>query len=105
MSARVLLLMTARPEFESPWIGRPEVTQLALHPLTRQQMAEMAASVAGGELPPDVVQQVVSRTDGVPLFVEELTRTLLESEQLDAAGAEQEQRVDEATVEARKTIA
>jgi predicted ATPase len=76
----MLVGVTFRPEFEPPWIGRPHTTLLSLNRLSRRQGAELAAEVAGGRgLPPEVLEQVVARADGVPLFVEELTRMVLES--------------------------
>ena len=78
--ARMLVGITFRPEFEPPWIGRPHTTLLALNRLSKRQGAELAGEVAGGRgLPPEVLEQLVARTDGVPLFVEELTRMVLES--------------------------
>jgi class 3 adenylate cyclase/predicted ATPase len=77
----LLLLLTARPEFHPPWPMHAHVTQLTLSRLGREHVAQMAERVAGGKaLPPEVVQQVVGRTDGIPLFVEELTKLLLDSE-------------------------
>src|SRR5262249_54982591 len=84
---RVLLLITFRPEFAPPWIGRPHVTMLALNRLPRRQGAEMITYVTGGKaLPKDITAQIVDRTDGVPLFIEELTKTVLESGILTEAG-------------------
>jgi predicted ATPase/class 3 adenylate cyclase len=78
--ARILALITCRPEFSAPWTGRAHVTHLTLSRLTHRQAAEMVAQVAGAKpLPAEVHAQIVERTDGVPLFVEELTRTVLES--------------------------
>lgn len=78
---RILLVVTHRPEFESPWIGIGHVTQIVLNHLARQDVRSLARTVAGDRsLPDQVVQQVVDKTDGVPLFVEELTKTLLESD-------------------------
>jgi predicted ATPase/class 3 adenylate cyclase len=78
--ARILALWTCRPEFTAPWTGRAHVTHLTLSRLTRRQAAEMVAQVTGVKpLPAEVRTQIVERTDGVPLFVEELTRTVLES--------------------------
>jgi class 3 adenylate cyclase/predicted ATPase len=76
----VLVLLTFRPEFEPPWASH---THLALHPLTRKQVETMVERIAGGKaLPALVLEQVVAKTDGVPLFVEEFTKTLLESDLL-----------------------
>jgi class 3 adenylate cyclase/predicted ATPase len=77
---RVLLIITFRPEFTPPWIGRPHVTMLTLNRLPLRQRAEMILHVTGGKvLPKEVADQIVDRTDGVPLFIEELTKTVVES--------------------------
>ena len=79
-TARILALFTFRPDFSPPWTGRSHLTQVTLHRLTRPQAAEMSRQVAHHkELPPEVVAQIVTKTDGVPLFVEELTKMVLES--------------------------
>jgi TOMM system kinase/cyclase fusion protein len=78
--ARIMVLMTCRPEFTPPWPSRAHLTPLTLSRLPRPQVERMVASVAGERaLPGEVVQQIVAKTDGVPLFVEELTKTVLES--------------------------
>ena len=78
--AKVLILLTFRPEFEPPWTKRPNVHTIPLNRLTGVQVGEVAEGVAGGRmLPREVTDQVVQRTDGVPLFIEELTKSLLES--------------------------
>jgi predicted ATPase len=79
-TARILTLLTCRPDFSPPWTGRAHLTQVTLPRLPRRQAAEMTARVAHGKaLPTEVMEQVVARTDGVPLFVEELTKMVLES--------------------------
>jgi class 3 adenylate cyclase/predicted ATPase len=79
-TARILVLLTFRPDFSPPWTGRSHLTQVTLPRLPRRQVAEMAGRVAHGKtLPAEVMEQVVARTDGVPLFVEELTKMVLES--------------------------
>ena len=76
----MLLLITLRPEFQPPWSGRPHVTVLALSRLDRRQGAMLVQRVAGNKaLPADTVEEIVTRTDGVPLFVEELTKAVLEA--------------------------
>jgi class 3 adenylate cyclase/tetratricopeptide (TPR) repeat protein len=76
----VLLIVTFRPEFTSPWIGRPEVMLLTLNRLAPRQRAEMIERVTLGKaLPKEITDQIIDHTDGVPLFVEELTKTVLES--------------------------
>ncbi|MFK4506416.1 AAA family ATPase [Bradyrhizobium daqingense] len=78
--ASVLVLITFRPEFEPPWMRYAHVTALTLSRLSRRQGAAMVERVSGGKaLPPAVLDQIVAKTDGVPLFVEELTRTVLET--------------------------
>jgi class 3 adenylate cyclase/predicted ATPase len=79
-TARILALFTCRPDFRPPWTGRSHLTLVTLPRLPRHQAAEMTGRVAHGKaLPPGVVAQVVAKTDGVPLFVEELTKMVLES--------------------------
>jgi len=76
---RVLLILTFRPEFIPPWPLRAHTLPLHLDRLSLQEIAKMAQQVAGKALPPEVVQQVVTKADGVPLFIEELTKTVVES--------------------------
>jgi class 3 adenylate cyclase/DNA-binding winged helix-turn-helix (wHTH) protein/predicted ATPase len=79
-TARILTLFTARPEFHPPWGYRTHLTSLALDRLPPTQVELMIERVTGGKrLPAEVRQQVVAKTDGVPLFVEELTKTVIES--------------------------
>jgi class 3 adenylate cyclase len=76
----VLLLITFRPEFEAPWKGLPDVATVTLARLDRGQAEMMVERVTGGrKLPAEVLAQIVAKTDGVPLFVEELTKNVLES--------------------------
>ena len=76
----VLLIITFRPEFAPPWMGRPHVTLLALNRLGPRQRAEMINRVTSGKrLPSGIADQIIDRTDGVPLFIEELTKTVVES--------------------------
>ena len=78
---RVLLLITFRPEFEPPWIGQPHVTALTLNRLTRPEVDAMIDRIAGNkQLPANVRQDIIERTDGIPLFVEEMTKAVLEAE-------------------------
>jgi class 3 adenylate cyclase/tetratricopeptide (TPR) repeat protein len=77
---RVLVIITFRPEFASPWIGHPCVTLLSLSRLPPRRRAEMIEQVSGGKLlPREVTDQIIDRTDGVPLFIEELTKAVVES--------------------------
>ena len=79
-TARILALFTYRPDFHPPWTGRSHLTQVTLNRLPRRQAAELTGRVAHSKaLPPEVLEQVVAKTDGVPLFVEELTKMVLES--------------------------
>jgi class 3 adenylate cyclase/predicted ATPase len=79
-TARVFTLLTARPEFQAPWTPRSHVTQITLNRFTRRQSIAMIERLTGGRsLPSEVLAQIVAKTDGVPLFVEELTKTVLES--------------------------
>jgi predicted ATPase len=79
-TARILALCTCRPDFRPPWTGRSHLTQLTLARLPQRQATELTHRVAHGKaLPAEVVAQIVAKTDGVPLFVEELTKTVLES--------------------------
>jgi class 3 adenylate cyclase/tetratricopeptide (TPR) repeat protein len=83
----VIVLITFRPEIVTPWEGRGNVTLVTLNRLARRHVEELATEVAEGKtLPPEVLQQIAERTDGVPLFVEELTKSLLESGFLKEAG-------------------
>ena len=79
-TARILALFTFRPDFSPPWTGRAHLTQVTVHRLPRRQAVEVIRQVTRGKaLPPEVVEQIVAKTDGVPLFVEELTKMVLES--------------------------
>jgi class 3 adenylate cyclase/predicted ATPase len=79
-TARILTLLTFRPDFSPPWTGRAHLTQVTVHRLPRRQTVEVLRQVAHDKaLPPEVVAQIVAKTDGVPLFVEELTKMVLES--------------------------
>jgi class 3 adenylate cyclase/predicted ATPase len=80
-SLPVLLIVTFRPEFEPPWIGRPHVTALTLNRLTRPDIDAMIDRVVGNKLlPASIRQDIIERTDGIPLFVEEMTKAVLEAE-------------------------
>ena len=77
----VLLIVTYRPEFEPPWIGRPYVTALSLNRLGEREITAMIDRVTGNKaLPESIRQDIIERTDGVPLFVEEMTKAVLEAE-------------------------
>jgi class 3 adenylate cyclase/tetratricopeptide (TPR) repeat protein len=80
-SLRVLLIVTFRSEFEPPWIGRPYVTALIINRLTEHQVRAMIDRLVGNKsLPPTLRQEIIERTDGIPLFVEEITKAVLEAE-------------------------
>jgi TOMM system kinase/cyclase fusion protein len=79
-TARVLALFTFRPDFSPPWTGRSHCTQVTVNRLLRRQAVEVIRQVAHGKaLPAEVVEQIVAKTDGVPLFVEELTKMVLDA--------------------------
>jgi class 3 adenylate cyclase len=84
---RVLVVITFRPEFTPPWLGLPQVTLLSLNRLPPRRGAEMIARLTGGKaLPKEIADQIIDRTDGVPLFIEELTKAVVESGVLTDAG-------------------
>ena len=77
---RVLLIVTFRPEFEPPWIGRPYVTSLTINRLAEREVGAMIDGVIGNKLlPANIRQDIIERTDGIPLFVEEMTKAVLEA--------------------------
>jgi predicted ATPase len=79
-SLRLLLVIAVRPEFAAPWLGRAHAASIQLGRFARRQVVAMIDRVTDGKaLPPEVLEQIVAKTDGVPLFVEELTKTVLES--------------------------
>jgi class 3 adenylate cyclase/pimeloyl-ACP methyl ester carboxylesterase len=83
----ILMLLTFRPEYRPPWPGHAHVTQLSLSRLSRRQGTEILDRLAGGKcLPIEVMDQILLKADGVPLFIEELTKTVLESGLLADAG-------------------
>ena len=76
-----LLIVTFRPEFNAPWVGQPHVTSLTLNRLGERDAAAIIERLVGNkELPADVMAEIVERTDGIPLFVEEMTKAVLEAE-------------------------
>jgi class 3 adenylate cyclase/predicted ATPase len=80
----ILLIITHRPDFQPPWTGQPHVTSMTLNRLGRRERVALVDHVTGGKaLPPALLEQIVERTDGVPLFVEELTKAVLESHDID----------------------
>jgi predicted ATPase len=84
---RVLVIITFRPEFTPPWVGHPHVTMLNLSRLPPRLRAQMITHVTSGKaLPKEIADQIIDRTDGVPLFIEELTKSVVESGVLTEAG-------------------
>src|SRR5499427_5765864 len=76
----VLLIVTFRPEFDPPWIGRPHVTVLAINRLAQREVGAMIDHLVGDKvLPEGIRQDIIERTDGIPLFVEEMTKAVLEA--------------------------
>ena len=76
----VLLMVTYRPEFEPPWVGRSYVTTISLNRLEEPEIDALISRVSGNKpLPANVRQDIVERTDGIPLFVEEMTKAVLET--------------------------
>jgi class 3 adenylate cyclase/tetratricopeptide (TPR) repeat protein len=83
----VLVLIAYRPGFNPPWTGFSHVTSLSLGHLSHRQSAALVEKMTRGrKLPPDVLEHIVTRTDGVPLYAEELTKTLLDSGALELVG-------------------
>ena len=83
---RAMLIVTFRPEFNAPWVGQSHVTSLTLNRLREREAAAIIAHVLGNKrLPADVMAEIVERTDGIPLFVEEMTKAVLEAESAGAA--------------------
>jgi predicted ATPase len=82
---RVLLIVTFRPEFDLPWIGRSYVTALTINRLAEREVSAMIDRLVGNKLiPPSIRQDIIERTDGIPLFIEEMTKAVLE---VDSQGA------------------
>jgi class 3 adenylate cyclase/predicted ATPase len=78
---RVLLIVTFRPEFEPPWIGRPYVTTLTINRLAQREVDAVIDGVVGNRfIAANIRQDIIERTDGIPLFVEEMTKAVLEAE-------------------------
>jgi class 3 adenylate cyclase/predicted ATPase len=77
---RVLLLVTFRPEFDAPWVGRPYVTTLTINRLAEHEASAMIDRVVGdSQLSASIRQDIIERTDGIPLFVEEMTKAVVEA--------------------------
>src|SRR5262249_253995 len=83
---RALLIVTFRPEFNAPWVRQPHVTSLALNRLGEREAAAIIAGLVGNKaLPADVMAEIVDRSDGIPLFVEEMAKAVREAESEGAA--------------------
>jgi len=79
---RILVLLTFRMEFTPPWKPRAHLTQISINRLTRNQSGQLLKRISKGKtLPLEVFEQIIDKTDGIPFFIEELTRTVLDSEQ------------------------
>jgi class 3 adenylate cyclase/tetratricopeptide (TPR) repeat protein len=80
--AAVLVLITYRPEYRSPWADHPHVTSVALNRLSRRQGIEVVRAAGGDVLPEATIDRIIARADGVPLYLEELTKSLVEARSL-----------------------
>jgi predicted ATPase len=86
-TASLLVLLTCRPTFQPSWSHRSYLSEVTVHRLSQPQIERMTTHVAGGKpLPTQVLHQIVEKTDGVPLFVEEITKAILESGHLKEVG-------------------
>jgi len=75
----VLAVITFRPEFQARWVGQAHVAFMSLTPLAQRETVSLVAGITGGKaVPVEILERIVQRTDGIPLFVEELTKSLLE---------------------------
>ena len=84
-TASILALLTCRPHFQPAWHHRSYLTEMTLNHLSHTQVEQIVTGVTHGKiLPQEVIQQIIAKTDGVPLFVEEMTKAILESGQLKA---------------------
>jgi class 3 adenylate cyclase len=86
-TAPVLAIVTYRPDFTPAWLGKPGVTAITLSRLSRREAAVLVDQVASGRLPSTMLEQIVAKADGVPLFAEELTKAVLESGLAERSGA------------------
>ena len=83
----VMIIVTYRPEFTAPWLDLGHVTMLKLNHLGRSQVVDLIHKTAGGKtLPEAIVEQIATKSQGVPLFIEEITRAILESGDLEEEG-------------------
>jgi predicted ATPase/class 3 adenylate cyclase len=86
-NARILTVITHRPEYPLPWTGHSQVVSLSLNRLSRRQSYELVRQVARKDLPDSLVEQIAAKTDGMPLFVEELTKVIIESGPFEASAS------------------
>lgn len=101
----LLIVLTHRPEFEPKWMGYGHVTALSMSRLTRVQSSAIIAGITGGRaLPADLLEEILAKTDGVPLYVEELTKAVLESGDVKEAGDRYEYAGTERTVSVPATL-
>jgi class 3 adenylate cyclase/tetratricopeptide (TPR) repeat protein/DNA polymerase III delta prime subunit len=84
-NARILSIITHRPDYRPPWTGRSRVATLNLNRLSRRQSYELVRQVARKSLPDALVEQILAKTDGMPLFIEELTKVIIESGSFEAS--------------------
>ena len=90
----VFLLMTFRPDFVSPWENRPHVKTLFLERLPQGDCMQLAKGIAGAsQVPSGVLDRIVAHADGVPLFLEELTKTVLQTRAISGANAKARRRM------------
>src|SRR5262249_41013398 len=90
-TAPILVLLTCRPHFQPAWHHRSYLTEITVHRLSHPQVAQIVHGMTAGKtLPPEVLQQIITKTDGVPLFAEEMTKAILESGQLTAVAGHYE---------------
>src|SRR4030095_5354459 len=84
-TASVMVLLTCRPHFQPAWHHRSYITEMTLNHLSHTQVEQIVTGMTDGKmLPTEVLQQIIAKTDGVPLFVEEITKAILESGHLQA---------------------
>lgn len=104
-SLPLLIVLTHRPGFAAPWIAHDHVSMLTLSKLSRSQCGLLVSRLTQGRaLPPELLDSILARTDGVPLFVEELTKYILESSDLRPAGDAYEYRQDSRPIDIPATL-
>jgi predicted ATPase len=104
-SHRILIVLTFRPEFNPPWGIQPHITSIGLSHLPPSESREVVRQIAERKLlPEEVVAQIVRKTDGIPLFVEELTKSVLESGQLDQSDSTKNLSVPAASLAIPETL-